>query len=250
MSYGVTGLPSSFLVAPDGIVYAYVPGEVEAARARQLAPPRCRQGLRPGLGRPVPGVGGPPRCGPLWRSSQVFLWPWARGAFSGGPAKAASLYQRTLQVAGQYRCPVCAGESVAASEAPRGGQVRGLIQGWLEEGRSQAQIRSYLVDDYGTSILEQPPASGLDVLVWVLPVVFGACVLGVVLVFAHWRRAGVVGAEPYERRPRRLARPVHGRHARPGNHRVPRLPRFRGLPPPPLSPRLPPPTRGAVLRSP
>lgn len=30
VSYGVTGLPSSFLVAPGGTVYAYVPGEVQA----------------------------------------------------------------------------------------------------------------------------------------------------------------------------------------------------------------------------
>ncbi len=131
------------------------------------------------------------------------------GAFSGGHAKAASLYQRTMQVAGEYRCPVCAGESVATSDAAEAVEIRGLIQGWLAEGRSQAQIRSYLVDDYGPSILEKPPASGIGVLIWVLPVVFGAlCILGLVLVFAYWRRAGVVGAEPYDRRPRRLGRPV------------------------------------------
>jgi cytochrome c-type biogenesis protein CcmH/NrfF len=131
------------------------------------------------------------------------------GAFSGGHAKAPSLYQRTMQVAGEYRCPVCAGESVATSDAAEAVEIRGLIQGWLAEGRSQAQIRSYLVDDYGPSILEKPPASGIGVLIWVLPVVFGVlCILGLVLVFAYWRRAGVVGADPYERRPRRLARSV------------------------------------------
>ena len=127
------------------------------------------------------------------------------GAFSGGHAKAATLYQRTMQVAGQYRCPVCAGESVATSDAAEAVEIRGLIQGWLAAGRSQVKIRSYLVDDYGPSILEKPPASGIGVLIWVLPVVFGLLsVLGLVLVFAHWRRAGVVGVEPYEQRPRRL----------------------------------------------
>jgi cytochrome c biogenesis protein CcmG, thiol:disulfide interchange protein DsbE len=46
VSYGVTGLPSSFLVAPGGIVYAYVPGEVKAAELdRWLA-----QGAAKGLG--------------------------------------------------------------------------------------------------------------------------------------------------------------------------------------------------------
>ena len=121
------------------------------------------------------------------------------GAFSGGHAKPLSLYQRTMQVAGEYRCPVCAGESVATSDAAEAVEIRGLIQGWLSEGRSQGQIRSYLVDDYGLSILEKPPASGIGVLIWVLPVVFGVLgVIGLALVFAHWRRASIVGAAPYE----------------------------------------------------
>jgi cytochrome c biogenesis protein CcmG, thiol:disulfide interchange protein DsbE len=47
VSYGVTGLPSSFLVAPDGIVYAYVPGEVQAAALNNW----LRQGAAKGLGR-------------------------------------------------------------------------------------------------------------------------------------------------------------------------------------------------------
>ena len=47
VSYGVTGLPSSFLVAPDGIVYAYVPGEVEAAELNSW----LHQGAAKGLGR-------------------------------------------------------------------------------------------------------------------------------------------------------------------------------------------------------
>ncbi len=46
VSYGVTGLPSSFLVAPDGVVYAYVPGEVEAAALDNWV----RQGAAKGLG--------------------------------------------------------------------------------------------------------------------------------------------------------------------------------------------------------
>jgi cytochrome c biogenesis protein CcmG/thiol:disulfide interchange protein DsbE len=47
VSYGVTGLPSSFLVAPDGVVYAYVPGEVEASALNNW----LRQGAAKGLGR-------------------------------------------------------------------------------------------------------------------------------------------------------------------------------------------------------
>jgi cytochrome c-type biogenesis protein CcmH len=119
------------------------------------------------------------------------------GAIGAGHGKPPSLYQRTLQVAGEYRCPVCAGESVAASQAPEAVEIRQLVEHWLQQGDSQATIRSFLVHDYGLSILERPPASGVTVLVWVLPVVAGAlAITGLGLGFVRWRRATVVGSLP------------------------------------------------------
>ncbi len=44
--YGVTGLPTSFLVAPGGTVYAYVPGQVTASELDSW----LRQGRARGLG--------------------------------------------------------------------------------------------------------------------------------------------------------------------------------------------------------
>ena len=111
------------------------------------------------------------------------------GAFSGSGGKPPSLYQRTLAVAGQYRCPVCASESAAVSDAAEAVEIRSLIQGWLKQGDSQGQIRHFLVADYGTSILEKPPASGLNTLVWALPAAAGALgVAGLGFAFARWRR--------------------------------------------------------------
>jgi cytochrome c-type biogenesis protein CcmH len=119
------------------------------------------------------------------------------GAVWAGHGKPPSLYQRTLQVAGEYRCPVCAGESVAASQAPEAVEIRQLVEKWLQEGDSQATIRSFLVHDYGLSILERPPASGVTVLVWALPVVAGAlAITGLGLGFARWRRATLLDAAP------------------------------------------------------
>ncbi len=135
-----------------------------------------------------------------WRWRTVALWAVVlvvlgvslavgAGAFNSGRERPASLYQRTLQVAGEYRCPVCASESVAASDAPEAIEIRALIEGWLQKDKSQATIRSYLVRDYGLSILEKPPASGLGVLIWALPAVAGAlAVAGLGFGFARWRR--------------------------------------------------------------
>jgi cytochrome c-type biogenesis protein CcmH len=104
-------------------------------------------------------------------------------------SKPASLYQRTMAIAGEYRCPVCAGESAASSDAPAAVEIRHLIGKWLAQGMSPAQIRANLVADYGSSILEKPPASGLDVLVWVLPVLAAASgAAGLAFAFARWRK--------------------------------------------------------------
>jgi cytochrome c-type biogenesis protein CcmH/NrfF len=119
------------------------------------------------------------------------------GAFSGSSAKPPSLYQRTLAVAGQYRCPVCASESAAVSNAAEAVEMRSLIQGWLKQGDSQAQIRHFLVTDYGTSILEKPPATGLNTLVWAMPAAAGALgVAGLGFAFARWRRLSAREAGP------------------------------------------------------
>ena len=117
------------------------------------------------------------------------------GAFSAAHRQPVSIYQRTLEVAGQYRCPVCASESVAVSDAAEAVEIRSLIHGWLKKGDSQAQIRGYLLSDYGTSILEKPPASGLNTLVWALPAVAAALgIIGLGFGFTRWRRANAGAA--------------------------------------------------------
>jgi cytochrome c-type biogenesis protein CcmH/NrfF len=110
------------------------------------------------------------------------------GAF-GGHGPPATLYERALQVAGEYRCPVCADESAAVSDTPAAIEIRDDISTWLKAGWSEARIRTELVHDYGPSILEKPPASGDGVLVWALPALAAALGLGGLgLAFRRWRR--------------------------------------------------------------
>jgi cytochrome c-type biogenesis protein CcmH len=166
-----------------------VPGE-PVAPAELAGPDEEEQGLSP------EGRGAARRV--FWLAAAALVICVALAAGTGlfrGRGVHQSLYQRTMEIAGQYRCPVCAGESAAASDAPAAVEIRHLVGKWLEEGRSPAQIRSYLVADYGPSILEKPPASGLDVLVWVLPalaVALGAA--GLALAFVRWRRAEMMTA--------------------------------------------------------
>ena len=111
-----------------------------------------------------------------------------------------SLDQRTLQIAGMVRCPVCEGQSAAQSDAPPSLEIRALIRQKLQAGEKQPQIIADLVTSYGPSILEKPQASGVSLLVWLLPVtIFLVALIGLGLAFGRWRRRVAVAVTTEDR---------------------------------------------------
>jgi cytochrome c-type biogenesis protein CcmH/NrfF len=68
------------------------------------------------------------------------------------------------------RCPSCDDLSVAVSNATSAVAVRHEIVKKVDEGQSDSQILTSLESVYGTSILLEPPTSGLGVLLWIVPV--------------------------------------------------------------------------------
>ena len=106
---------------------------------------------------------------------------------SGG---ARSDEERASSLAEDFRCPTCRGQSVADSDAPAAVAIRTQIDRQIDEGRSDAEIREYVLSRYPRS--EQvPPRSGLAGLVWVLPV--AAVVLAAAALAVAFRRWRVVG---------------------------------------------------------
>lgn len=73
------------------------------------------------------------------------------------------------RIAHQLYCPVCENTplDVCPTEACR--QWRDLIRQQLSEGWSEARIKQYFVDQYGVRVLDEPPRTGLNWLVYVLP---------------------------------------------------------------------------------
>jgi cytochrome c-type biogenesis protein CcmH len=90
----------------------------------------------------------------------VVLWPHGDQSPS---ARAHSLET-------ELKCPECQGLSVAESQAPTSRAIRADIKRRIARGQSDAQIRQAYIDDYGESILLSPQASGISLLVWILPV--------------------------------------------------------------------------------
>ena len=92
------------------------------------------------------------------------------------------------RIARQLYCPVCENTplDVCPTEACR--QWRDLIRQQLSEGWSEAQIQQYFVEQYGARVLAEPPRTGLNWIVYVLPpLIILAGVILLVRTFRSWK---------------------------------------------------------------
>jgi cytochrome c-type biogenesis protein CcmH len=101
------------------------------------------------------------------------------------------------RIAHQLYCPVCENTplDVCPTEACR--QWRDLIRQQLSEGWSEARIKQYFQDQYGDRVLAQPPASGLNWLVYVLPpIIILAGALFLFRALRTWTKSSEKGGAP------------------------------------------------------
>ena len=99
------------------------------------------------------------------------------GAPQGTPLRGDALTQRTHEVSGLLRCPVCQGMAVSDSPAEMAINMKGQVRELLERGYTEEQILKYFELSYGQFVLLRPKSP----IVWLLPVV--ALLLGVTVVF-------------------------------------------------------------------
>ena len=79
------------------------------------------------------------------------------------------LEQRFLHLTRELRCLVCQNQNLADSDAPLAADLRLEIKEMLEAGRSDDEIRKFLVDRYGDFVLYRPPVAGNSLALWLLP---------------------------------------------------------------------------------
>ena len=66
-------------------------------------------------------------------------------------------------------CPVCPGESIDQSQHPLSVQMRAIVAEKIQLGWTEEQIDSFFVERYGPSVLLEPPRTGANILVWLVP---------------------------------------------------------------------------------
>lgn len=89
----------------------------------------------------------------------------------------------------QLRCLVCQNETLAESAAPLAADLRREVRELAQSGKSDDDIRAYLVARYGDFVLYKPPVKPVTYLLWFGPFLLLAGGLVVWLVVLRRRAA-------------------------------------------------------------
>lgn len=89
---------------------------------------------------------------------------------------------RYQHLAEELRCLVCQNQTLADSNAGLAGDLRREVETMIVAGRSDEEIKGFLVERYGNFVLYRPPVQGTTWLLWAGP--FGLLAAGA---FAWWR---------------------------------------------------------------
>ena len=71
----------------------------------------------------------------------------------------------------ELRCVVCQNQNLADSDAPLAQDLRKEIYKMMQEGRSNDQIKTFLVERYGDFVLYRPAMKGNTLALWLIPMV-------------------------------------------------------------------------------
>jgi len=89
-------------------------------------------------------------------------------------------------IAKELYCPVCENVPLDVCPTQACAQWRELIREKLTAGWTEEQIKQYFVDQYGDRVLAQPPARGLNLLVYILPPIF--FIGGIIVVYSNLKK--------------------------------------------------------------
>lgn len=120
----------------------------------------------------------------LWLAPFLFLLcaPAALALNVEPPLADAAQEARAQAMFHQIRCVVCQGEAIADSPALVAADFRKAIRKEIAAGKSDEEIRAYLVSRYGDAVLMQPPLKNSTIALW-----FGPLFLLLAALLFAWR---------------------------------------------------------------
>ena len=79
---------------------------------------------------------------------------------------------RMLAITSELRCLVCQNQTLADSTAPLAEDLRREVRELAQQGKSDAEIKQYLVARYGDFVLYKPPVKPTTWILWFGPFAF------------------------------------------------------------------------------
>jgi cytochrome c-type biogenesis protein CcmH len=98
---------------------------------------------------------------------------------------------RAKHIFSEVRCLVCQNESIDDSQADLAGDLRRLVRDQVKAGKSDDQVRAYLIARYGEFVMLKPAFSWSNAALWGAPFLIVA--LGLLLLARSWRNPAASG---------------------------------------------------------
>ena len=106
----------------------------------------------------------------VWGSvSALLIFSFGYGFIATRQASTPAMQVRRLE--SELKCPSCVDVPVIDSNSASAFAIKDFIVKSVARKKSDTEIIDTLVTDYGNSILLVPPKSGLDILLWLTPLV-------------------------------------------------------------------------------
>jgi cytochrome c-type biogenesis protein CcmH len=105
------------------------------------------------------------------------------------------LEQRLITISEEMRCLVCQNESLAGSRSDLANDLRQEIRVQIKAGKSDAQIRDFMVERYGDFVLYRPPVKPITWFLWLGP--FALLLAGMIALLTYLKRRNkeIIAAE-------------------------------------------------------
>ncbi|MDP2809678.1 MAG: cytochrome c-type biogenesis protein CcmH [Rhodocyclaceae bacterium] len=106
-------------------------------------------------------------------------------------AEDEAVEKRLNVIAEELRCLVCQNESLAGSRADLAQDLRREVRTLLKEGKTDAEVKDFLVSRYGDFVLYRPPVKPTTWLLWAGPFLLLAAGIGALIAYLRRRNRRV-----------------------------------------------------------
>ncbi|WP_245929118.1 cytochrome c-type biogenesis protein [Agarilytica rhodophyticola] len=93
-------------------------------------------------------------------------------------------HERYQQLTYELRCPKCQNQNLIDSNSQISEDLRDEVVRLIKEGKTDSEIKEYMVSLYGDFILYKPPLQKNTIVLWAGPVlmlILGMCIFGVII---------------------------------------------------------------------